>query len=57
VPRRVGALALDPHRQEVRFSVRPLQLARYEYLLLTHLAADPEYPSRFHAIAPIVLPG
>jgi DNA-binding response OmpR family regulator len=41
-PRRVGQLALDPMRQEVRFAGRPLQLARYEYLLLTYLPAEPE---------------
>ena len=41
-PRRVGALALDPHRQEVHFADRHVDLARYEYLLLSHLAADPE---------------
>ena len=41
-PRRVGALALDPRRQEVYFAGRRVDLARYEYLLLTHLAADPE---------------
>jgi hypothetical protein len=28
VPRRVGPLALDPHRQEVRFAGRRLELAR-----------------------------
>jgi DNA-binding response OmpR family regulator len=42
VPRRVGPLALDPLRQEVRFADRRLELARYEYLLLCHLAAEPE---------------
>jgi DNA-binding response OmpR family regulator len=41
-PRRVGALALDPRRQEVHFAGRRVDLARYEYLLLTHLAVDPE---------------
>jgi DNA-binding response OmpR family regulator len=41
-PRRVGALALDPRRQEVRFAGHPLALARYEYLLLSYLAAEPE---------------
>jgi DNA-binding response OmpR family regulator len=42
VPRRVGPLALDPLRQEVRVAGRRLELARYEYLLLCHLAAEPE---------------
>ena len=42
VPRRVGALALDPDRQEVHFAGRRVDLARYEYLLLTYLASDPE---------------
>jgi DNA-binding response OmpR family regulator len=42
VPRRVGPLALDPLRQEVRFAGRRLELARYEYLLLTYLASDPK---------------
>jgi DNA-binding response OmpR family regulator len=34
-PLRGGRLALDPLRQEVRFAGRPLELTRYEYLLLT----------------------
>jgi DNA-binding response OmpR family regulator len=41
-PRRVGALALDPLRHEARYAGRQLELTRYEYLLLTHLAAEPE---------------
>jgi DNA-binding response OmpR family regulator len=42
VPRRVGTLVLDPLRQEVHVAGRRLELSRYEYLLLTHLAAEPE---------------
>jgi DNA-binding response OmpR family regulator len=38
----VGALALDPHRQEVHFAGTGVDLARYEYLLLTYLASHPE---------------
>jgi DNA-binding response OmpR family regulator len=41
-PRRVGPLALDPHRHEVQIAGRPLGLTRYEYLLLTQPAAEPE---------------
>jgi DNA-binding response OmpR family regulator len=41
-PRRVGPLMIDPLRHEVRFAARRLRLSRYEYLLLLHLAAEPE---------------
>jgi DNA-binding response OmpR family regulator len=40
-PRRVGALAIDPHRLEARYAGRRLELSRLEFALLCQLAAEP----------------
>jgi DNA-binding response OmpR family regulator len=40
-PRRIGALAIDPHERGVRYGGRRLELSRLEFELLHYLAADP----------------
>ena len=41
VPRRVGALAVDPQRVEARYAGTRIELARLEFALLCRLADDP----------------
>ena len=40
-PRRVGALAVDPHPVKARYAGTKIELARLEFALLCRLADDP----------------